>query len=56
MLRNNKKDFIVFKKTFVWAIHRKFFKQRFTSAKDAMFCKNWYQIEMGFRFFILKCM
>ena len=40
MLRNNKKDFIVFKKTFVLAIHRKFFKQRFTSAKDAMFCKN----------------
>ena len=40
MLRNNKKDFIVFKKTFVLAIHGKFFKQRFTSAKDPMFCKN----------------
>ena len=33
MLRNNKKNFIVFKETFVLVIHRKFVKQRFTSAK-----------------------
>ena len=33
MLRNNKKNFIVFKETFVLVIHRKFVKERFTSAK-----------------------
>ena len=33
MLRNNKKNFIVFKETFVLVIHRKFVKQRFTSVK-----------------------
>ena len=31
MLSNNKKNFIVFKETFVLVIHRKFVKQRFTS-------------------------
>ena len=33
MLRNNKNNFVVFKETFVLVIHRKFAKQRFTSAK-----------------------
>ena len=33
MLRNNKKNSIVFKETFVLVIHRKFVKQRFTSPK-----------------------
>ena len=33
VLRNNKKNFMVFKETFVLVIHRKFVKQRFTSAK-----------------------
>ena len=33
MLSNNKKNFIVFKETFVLVIHRKFVKQRFTSKK-----------------------
>ena len=33
MLRNNKKDFIVFKETFVLVVHTKFVKQRFTSPK-----------------------
>ena len=33
MLRNNKKNSIVFKETFVLVIHRKFVKQRFMSAK-----------------------
>ena len=33
MFRNNKKSFIVFKETFVLVIHRKFVKQKFTSAR-----------------------
>ena len=33
MLRNNKKNFMVFKETFALVIHRKFVKQRFTSTK-----------------------
>ena len=33
MLRNNKKNFILFKETFVLVIHRKFVKKRFTSPK-----------------------
>ena len=40
MLRNNKKNFIVFKETFVLVIHRKFLNQRFTSEKDAVVCKK----------------
>ena len=33
MFRNNKKNFIVFKETFVLVIHRKFVKQKFASAR-----------------------
>ena len=32
ILRNNKNNFVVFKEIFVLVIHRKFVKQRFTSA------------------------
>ena len=40
MLRNNKKNFIVFKKTFVLVIHRKFVKQRFTWPKRCSFSQK----------------
>ena len=33
VVRNNKKNFMVFKETFVLVIHRKFVKQRFTPPK-----------------------
>ena len=40
MLRNNKNNFIIFKETFILVIHRKFVKQRFTSAKRRSFRKK----------------